>query len=241
MKSLHRTIAISTLLLGLACTGAQATTIAGWTFETNVPTNSAGPYAAEVGSGSASGFHSGTTTYSAPVGNGSAHSFSSNGWNVGDYYQFSTSTLGYSGISLSWDQTGSGTGPRDFKLSYSTNGIQFSDFSSYSVLINNNPSDTPPGVGAWSSGTTHPQYGFTVDLSSISALDNQAALIYFRLVDTDSVSTNGGTVGSAGSDRVDNFIVSGTAIPQVPLPAAAWLFGSGLLGLTGLGRRRRAV
>jgi hypothetical protein len=33
---------------------------------------------------------------------------------------------------------------------------------------------------------------------------------------------------------------SGTA-PPVPLPAAAWLFGSGLLGLLGIGRRRNAV
>jgi hypothetical protein len=33
---------------------------------------------------------------------------------------------------------------------------------------------------------------------------------------------------------------SGTA-PPVPLPAAAWLLGSGLLGLLGIGRRRNAV
>jgi hypothetical protein len=33
---------------------------------------------------------------------------------------------------------------------------------------------------------------------------------------------------------------SGTAVaPEVPVPAAAWLFGSGLLGLAGVARRRR--
>jgi hypothetical protein len=36
-------------------------------------------------------------------------------------------------------------------------------------------------------------------------------------------------------------ISSGTTTPPVPLPAAVWLFGSGLLGLIGVGRRRAAV
>ena len=30
----------------------------------------------------------------------------------------------------------------------------------------------------------------------------------------------------------------GTSVSQVPVPAALWLFGSGLLGLTGIGRRK---
>jgi hypothetical protein len=34
---------------------------------------------------------------------------------------------------------------------------------------------------------------------------------------------------------------SGTTTPPVPLPAAVWLFGSGLLGLIGVGRRRAAA
>jgi hypothetical protein len=36
-------------------------------------------------------------------------------------------------------------------------------------------------------------------------------------------------------------ISSGTTTPPVPLPAAVWLFGSGLLGLIGVGRRRAAA
>ena len=34
---------------------------------------------------------------------------------------------------------------------------------------------------------------------------------------------------------------SGTQVEEVPLPAAAWLFGSGLIGLAGAVRRRRAA
>jgi len=41
-----------------------------------------------------------------------------------------------------------------------------------------------------------------------------------------------------------NGLISMTTIPtttQAPLPAAVWLLGSGLLGLIGVGRRRRAA
>ena len=37
------------------------------------------------------------------------------------------------------------------------------------------------------------------------------------------------------------FTTDGAATPSVPVPAAAWLFGSGLLGLAGTARRRRAA
>ncbi len=74
---------------------AHADVIADWTFETSAPVT-AGPFSPEIGAGSASGFHSGTTTYSSPVGNGSSHSFSSNGWSVGDYYQFQVSATNFS-------------------------------------------------------------------------------------------------------------------------------------------------
>lgn len=38
----------------------------------------------------------------------------------------------------------------------------------------------------------------------------------------------------------EQFYVSAANITAVPIPAAAWLLGSGLVGLLGLGRRRRA-
>src|SRR5438105_15687052 len=91
--------------LALVFSGAPSAQaqIAQWTFETSAPTT-AGPIAPEVGSGSASGSHAGAAVYSSPAGNGSVHSYSANTWAVGDYWQFQTSTLGSSGISLSWDQ-----------------------------------------------------------------------------------------------------------------------------------------
>ena len=217
------------LLLSAALGGstiARAAVIADWTFETSMPA-AAGPFAPEIGAGAASGFHAGAATYSTPSGNGSAHAFSSNTWAVGDYYQFKASTAGLSNIELMFDQASSNTGPRNFQLEYSTDGTSFTNFGSvYSVLANASPNPT------WNSTTSSAIYTFTDDLSSISALNNASA-IYFRLADTSTVSASGGTVGTAGTDRIDNVIIQ-----TVPEPVS---LGIGSIGVVGLLARRRRI
>ncbi len=208
---------------------AQADTLAQWTFETSVPTT-AGPLAPEVGSGSASGFHAATSAYSNPVGNGSAESFSSTNWQVGDYYQFVFSSLGFSGLNVSFDQTSSGTGPRDFNLAYSTDGSSFTTFQSYAVLANAAPNPT------WSSATYNPIYTLNFDLSALSALDNQAS-VYIRMVQTSTVSANGGVVASGGTNRVDNFLVTSSPVPE-PGSLALLLAGTAVVGFVARRQRR---
>ena len=192
---------------------APSPTLDLWTFETSQPTTS-GPLAPETGSGTALSYHhAGTsTTYSSPAGNGSAHSFSSNTWTNGDYYQFQVGTLGFSSLDVSFDQTSSSTGPLNFKFQYSTDGMSFTDFANYSVLVNATPNSP------WSTtGSRNAAYSFNYDLSSVASLLNQSA-VYFRLVDTSTASANSGT------DRVDNFSVA--AIPE---PSTCALF----VGLAG--------
>ncbi len=217
------------LMRGIALSGAIAVFVGGkayaindllaqWTFETTLP-STAGPFAPETGSGSATGLHAGSSTYSSPAGNGSAHSFSSNVWAVGDYYQLQTSTSGASTIGIQFDQVSSTTGPRDWKVQYSTDGTSFTDFGTYKV--------DPNSVPAWSSaGPTTPigidTYSF--DFSSVTALNNQAN-IYVRLTDTStSAANNTGTVATAGTDRIDNFSIfknfDKTQSPIIQPPAA---------------------
>jgi hypothetical protein len=201
MKTSAAVLVVSLIGITPALVMGTPTTIAQWTFESSVPTTS-GSYSPEVGSGSASGLHAGTTTYSSPAGNGSSHSFSANNWAVADYFQFQLRTVGYQNIGVSWDQTSSSTGPGAFGLFYSTDGSTFTQFgANYSVLVNGSPNS------AWSSsGSPNLAFHFAYDLSSITALNNAAA-VYFRLVDESTLSASGGAVASGGADRVDNFTV----------------------------------
>jgi MYXO-CTERM domain-containing protein len=210
-KIMKKTFAI-VAIAGLAAV-ANADILAGWTFETSVPTT-AGPHAAEVGSGAATGVHaSGATVWSNPVGNRSGESFSTNKWGSGDYYQFTVDTSGYTNIAFAWSQTRSGTGPGAFDLAVSTDGVNFTTLSSYLV-----------DVITWSFSTPQPGSDFG-PVSAPSAAD--AGLVTFRLIATGAAS------GSGGTNRVDDIYVTGDVIPA---PGAV-----ALIGLGGLfaGRRRR--
>jgi hypothetical protein len=209
-----------------------ATTIAQWTFETSQPAT-AGPFTPEAGVNAALSQASTNTTaganvgtISSPAGNGSSHSFSSNGWDVPEYFQFKTSTLGFASLGLTFDETGSNTGPRDFRVDTSTDGSSFTPGPTYSILANAAPNNV------WSAATPHPEFGFSFSLPT--ALENQATA-YVRLVNTDTVSANGGTVGSGGTNRIDNVTISGTL--AVPEPASAALMVMAGLALIGFGRR----
>ena len=136
-------------------------------------------------------------------GNGSLTSLSGNTWAVGDYYQFQTSTYGFSTVYVSLDQTGSNTGPRDFQFSYSTDGTAFTNLGSVYALSNAN---------AWSSTIYKPEHTRSFDLSSIAGIAGQP-VVYFRVTNTSTVSISNAIVGTGGTSRVDNFSVSGTLCP----------------------------
>jgi len=201
------------------------TTIANFTFETSVPTT-AGPFNAEVGTGTISGSHAGASVYSSPAGNGSAHSYSSTLWATGDYYQLHFSTVGLSGVYLNFDQVSSGTGPGKFLLEYSTDGTTFTPVTGtdYTVLANTTPN-------AWSSGTHLTTTTFNNDLTGITAINNKSD-VYIRFVDDSTTSANGGTVATGGTDRMDNIVV------VVPEPSTYALLGTGLASLLFFRRKK---
>jgi hypothetical protein len=179
---------------------APAATIALWTFETNPP-STAGPIAADEGTGSGTAVHVTPNSFSNPSGNGSAESWNSDSWAVGDYYQFQVTTLGKTDIVFSWDQTRSSSGPGNatpsdpnFRLQYSTDGANFTDVVDYLVP-----------VITWNNTTSNPASMYSQNLSSVATLNNQAN-VYFRLT---AILP---PLNSGGQSRVDNILV--TAIPE---------------------------
>ena len=212
---------LAAAMIALAGQHATAqTAIAKWTFESIPPTfptptpgagNPSANFLAELGTqagvAAVSGKHIGAATYSSPSGNGSTKSLSANTWtNLNDYWQIVVNTTGFTNINLTFDAVGSSTGPKDFKVMYSTDGSTFTQFATYTVL--SSPS--------WSSGTPQTGETYTFDLSSITTLAN-ASTVYIRLVVNSSTAINNTTVGTGGTSRIDNLVVAGTIAgpPQI--------------------------
>jgi len=230
---MYKQLAVATALL--AATAAQAVTLVQWDFENTIPdkanSTTSPSVAAKTGTGTANGVHtSPATDWTTPIGNGSENSLSSQTWAVGDYYQFSFSTVGYKDLVLSFDQTSSSTGPGQFSLAYSSNGTTFTPFADYSVLQNG----LAPNA-SWSSGTAVAAYGFSFDLSAVSSLDNQSNAV-IRLISRSTVAANGGVVQPGGTNRVDNFTVNVSAVPE---PGTYAMLMAGLATVGFVARRRR--
>ncbi|MCX6197084.1 MAG: YDG domain-containing protein [Flavobacteriia bacterium] len=141
-----------------------------------------------------------STAWSNPAGNGSAKSFTASHWSLSDYWQFKVNTSNYYDLAVAFDQTGSNTGPNQFKLQYSIDGTSFTDFGSPYAITNDSWSTT---------GSSKTASNKSFDLSALTSLNNKSD-IYIRLScnSTSGIST---TFGTAGTNRVDNFTVTGTA------------------------------
>lgn len=228
---------VVTITIAAVSAWAQEQGIAQWTFETSAPTT-AGPISPEHGSGQAyavgiSGLNAPAgdidpniaamaPTFTSPAGaTPSVHSYSGNGWAVGtSYWEFEVSTVGDTSIEVGWDQASSNTGPGNFSL-YANNALVLS----YTV-----PANYSGGAVYWNQVSTNALSEIVSEPGT--AWDNQSTLT-FQLIDESTTSASGGTVGSGGTDRVDNFTVVG-----IPEPSTVALVVSGLVGLLALRRRR---
>lgn len=208
------------------CAAAQADIVAGWTFQNaafvSSTTGSQTFTYPQTGTTTAfTGYHADARTkWYNNVGNGSSAAVNSDYWAIGDYYQASLSTTGYTGISLNFDMTRSASGPKDFRIDISTNGgTSWSQIGTLAVLQNG----LAPNA-SWTSASYSAAY--TTNITGITAADNQASLL-IRWVATTAPTATGGTC------RIDNVQIQGTLVPA---PGAA-----ALVGLAGLmARRRRA-
>ena len=119
---------------------------------------------------------------------------------------------------------GSNTGPRDFALQYSTDGISFSNFATYTV-----------NLSTWNASVTPAADAYSYNLSSVTALDNDAS-VFFRLTVNSGTAIGGAAIAGTGSGQVDNFQVQ--AIPE---PSTWALIGIGSAFAIWNIRRRRTL
>ena len=142
--------------------------------------------------GNCTTFATGRATVTPPafVVNAANQAISINNAVTQQYYQFQLSGAGLSTASnymVFFQTSRSNTGPPNGVLQYSTDGINFTDFMTFTV-----PTAFDDGIA--------------FDLSGITALNNQTN-IYFRIAAS-------GASGTAGTFRIDNFQVQAQAQAQ---------------------------
>jgi hypothetical protein len=100
---------------------------------------------------------------------------------------------------------------------------------------------TESSTGASLNAQAASKYQTFTNVSDLGAMGSTALTLY-------GYTGNGGTgqvqsyiLGSATLASNGTLTLTGNAAAPVPLPAAVWLFGSGLMGLVGVSRRRKAA
>ncbi|MBU9713071.1 immunoglobulin-like domain-containing protein [Evansella tamaricis] len=136
-------------------------------------------------------------TYPQGTGGSGTFALNTNGWHDGadaKYYVIDFETLGFKNIKLSSRQMGSNTGPRDFQLQYSLDGVNWVEIGQEITVANN-----------WNSAVI-------TDLELPTETENQEN-VYVRWLMTSNTSINGGTVGSGGTSRIDDIVITGNPTP----------------------------
>jgi hypothetical protein len=186
--------------------------VAQWNFNnTNSPTSPA----SSIGSGTVGAFGGTTTAFFS--GSGNDTNASNSGWSTMTYpaqgtgnktrgAQFKVSTLGYQNITLSWDQRLSATASKYYRLQYSVDGSNFTDYGVVTMITN----------GVFESKTN--------DLSPLSVVNNNSNFTFRILSEFESSAitnfnsnyattvTGGGGYGTGGTSRYDLMTVYGTPL-----------------------------
>jgi len=219
MKKLFTLLTILVMTYGVS--QAQVDTIVKWTFHdstlASAPYPNAGlaanlviPISTKGGTGAINYKTAGATTYCANAAN----------WTSGvgtKYWQIKVVTTNYSTLKISSKQRSSNTGPRDFKLQY---------MIGYAGSWTDVPGGTVLDSNSWTKGVIN-------NLDLPAACNNQDT-VYIRWVVTSTTAVNGSTVATAGTSRVDDLFIVGTAtsvptlnVAPTALTGFTYMLGSG--------------
>lgn len=110
-------------------------------------------------------------------------------WSWLKYWMIQFSTEEFKNLTLSSVQRSSNTGPRDFKVQYSTGWLAWSDVTWATVTV-------------WNNFTT----GVLTNISLPVTLENQST-VYLRWIMTSNISVNGWIVASTGTSRINDISV----------------------------------
>jgi hypothetical protein len=226
MKKLF-TLIVIICLIGIVSLSGQKT-IAQWNFnsesDTIVPGGATTPTPA-IGTGTASLIGGVTASFASGRASGGSSDTVSTAppnyaWNTTTYaaagtenklrgIEFKVSTIGYKGVSFSFDQRLSNTANNTYLLQYTVNGSDWIDADTFTFT----PADTTGD--RWYNKRT-------ADLTSVTELNNNANAS-FRIVSAfDPVKGNytsaksGKTYATTGTSRYDMVTVTGTSLSEVP-------------------------
>ncbi|MFI5186916.1 MAG: hypothetical protein ACHQF0_09340, partial [Chitinophagales bacterium] len=141
-------------------------------------------------------FNGGSVTGEAISGSSWSSSTTDLGISAPDYFQFSVNTSGFKGISVSFDNQASATGPARAGVLYSTDGSTF-NVASFSPILTGNNSFAASGK-----------------ILFPSAVDNQVNVIIriYPYAGSAADRTSRSNFSSGGTFRIDNLMVSASEI-----------------------------
>ena len=134
-----------------------------------------------------------------PVYNVSKDSYiiGSKGMSTDGYYQLAIAGKGYGSYKLSFTMRGSNTGAKNWKASYSTDGVGFTDFSDVFVV-----------------STTAAEYSLELPADVM-----HAERLYIRIQPSENLSIKGAEIGTGGVNRFYGIAVTGSPVKASDMTA----------------------
>jgi len=184
-------------------------------------------------------FESGGDSWGVEPAGGASFSFEATGGNGDGYLKMDNTTAVWGGVAISTDD------PAGALLS------EFTDGDGNGLVANGNydflfdmKALSGPGGGSGIKIESWNEAGFvsTTGDQVFAATTDWQSFSYNYTVDAGATRLKIVLLG-INADSVmgyDNVCIDDCSVAAVPVPAAAWLFGSGLLGLFGIARRKKA-